>query len=207
MAFVKRPATNSDRQDERTQNRELSGLLEALVSSDPAARRWAVRDLVQYSDAAGALTAQLKVENDASVRKAILLALTQSGSREAIDGLVGCLRSEDVAMRNEAIEAMKLMPDSVGPLMNSLLHDTDPDVRIFSVNVLESLKHPNVEQWLIDVITHDEHINVCATAVDLLVEVGTVASVIPLQNLKQKFTQEPYISFAADLAIKRIQGA
>ena len=207
MAFVKLPATNSDRHDERAQNRELSGLLETLTSSDPTARRWAVRDLVQHPGAVVALTNQLQIENDASVRKAILLALTQSGSREAIDGLVHCLRSEDVGLRNEAIEAMKLMPDSVAPLMNSLLHDADPDVRIFSVNVLESLKHPNVEQWLIDVISHDDHINVCATAVDLLVEVGTVASVIPLQNLKQKFTHEPYISFAADLAIKRIQGA
>lgn len=207
MGFVKRPVTNSDRHDERAQNRELPGLLAALNNSDPTARRWAVRDLVQHPGAVVALNKQLLVENDTSVRKAILLALTQSGSREAIDSLISYLRSEDVAMRNEAIEAMKLMPDSVGPLMNSLLHDTDPDVRIFSVNVLESLKHPNVEQWLIDVIAHDDHINVCATAVDLLVEVGTAESVIPLQNLKQKFRYEPYISFAADLAIKRIQGA
>lgn len=206
MAFVKRPPTDSKRTDERAQNRELSGLLDSLKDLDPVTRRWAARDLVQHPSAASALTEQLMAETDFSVRKAILLTLTQVGSREAIDGLVNCLRSEDVALRNEAIEAMKLMPDEVAPLMNSLLHDTDPDVRIFSVNVLESLKHPKVEQWLIDVISHDDHINVCATAVDLLVEVGTGASIAPLQHLKEKFTHEPYIAFAADLAIKRIQG-
>jgi HEAT repeat protein len=207
MAFVKRPPTDSERSDERDLSRDLSGLLVSLKDADPSKRRWAARDLVQYPTAALTLTAQLLVETDLAVRKAILLTLTQVGSREAIDGLVNCLRSEDVALRNEAIEAMTLMPNEVAPLMNSLLRDPDPDVRIFSVNVLESLKHPHVEQWLIDVISNDGHINVCATAVDLLVEVGTAASIVPLQHLKEQFSHEPYIAFAADLAIKRIQGA
>jgi HEAT repeat protein len=207
MAFVKRPPTDSERSDERDLSRDLSGLLVSLKDADPSKRRWAARDLVQYPTAALTLTAQLLVETDLAVRKAILLTLTQVGSREAIDGLVNCLCSEDVALRNEAIEAMTLMPNEVVPLMNSLLRDPDPDVRIFSVNVLESLKHPHVEQWLIDVISNDDHINVCATAVDLLVEVGTAASIVPLQHLKEQFSHEPYIVFAADLAIKRIQGA
>ncbi|MEE2748809.1 MAG: HEAT repeat domain-containing protein, partial [Pseudomonadota bacterium] len=78
---------------------------------------------------------------------------------------------------------------------------------IFAVNILESLCHPDVEQWLIDVIRDDEHINVCATAVDLLGEVGSEKSEPALLALKERFTDEPYIQFAADLAIKRITGS
>jgi hypothetical protein len=77
-------------------------------------------------------------------------------------------------------------------------------VRIMAVNILESLRHPRVEAWLIEVIERDPVVNVCGTAVDLLGEVGTPASRAALIHLKQRFASEPYIQFAADLALKRI---
>ena len=42
---------------------------------------------------------------------------------------------------------------------------------------------------------------------DLLGEVGSEQSEPALQALKERFTDEPYIQFAADLAIKRIIGS
>jgi hypothetical protein len=47
-------------------------------------------------------------------------------------------------------------------------------------------------------------VNVCATAVDLLGEVGSAASREPLLHLKARFGEEPYIQFAANLALKRL---
>ena len=61
-----------------------------------------------------------------------------------------------------------------------------------------------MEEWLREVIEHDPHVNVCATAVDLLGEVGTPYSQDALENLKSRFPDEPYIRFAADIALKRI---
>jgi len=139
------------------------------------------------------------------VREVILTTLTRLGDDVAIAGLVDCLRSEeDAALRNEALEAMKQLPDEVAPIMAGLLHDADPDVRIFAVNILESLRHPEVEAWLIDVIQHDPHVNVCATAVDLLGEVGSDRAREALLGLKARFAQEPYVQFAASLALRRI---
>jgi HEAT repeat protein len=146
----------------------------------------------------------LQREEDSSVREIILTTLTQLGNAEAVAGLVNCLRSEDASLRNEAIEAMKLLPDEVAPIMGQLLKDPDPDVRIFAVNVLESLRHDQVEEWLNEVINHDAHVNVCAAAVDLLGEVGTLQSLEALNYLKARFPDEPFIRFATDLAIKRI---
>ena len=88
--------------------------------------------------------------------------------------------------------------------MRGLLNDTNPDVRIFAVNILESLRHPEVESWLITVIDNDPQLNVCATAVDLLGEVGSDAAREPLLRLKARYADEPYIQFATDLALKRI---
>jgi HEAT repeat protein len=204
MALVKQQQSEIIDQDERKQVRDCASLELQLSDPDPTARRWAARDLVDCPNASTGLIAQLQRELDSSVREIILTTLTQLGDEQAVAGLVNCLHSEDVALRNEAIEAMKLLPDEVAPIMSKLLQDPDPDVRIFAVNVLESLRHENVEEWLKDVIDQDCHVNVCATAVDLLGEVGTSYSSESLENLKARFPDEPYISFAVDLALKRI---
>ncbi len=205
MAIVKRGKSASIDNDERSRPRDLAGLTAELGDADPVARRWAARDLAAHPDAAPALIALLPCETDSTVREAILMSLTDIGNAIAVQGLVNCLRSEDVALRNEAIEAMKHLPDAVAPIMAGLLADPEPDVRIFAVNVLESLCHPDVEKWLIEVISEDAHINACATAVDLLSEVGSAAAVAPLEALKLRFAGEPYIQFAADLALRRIR--
>ena len=204
MAFVKRTQPEIVEQDERRRERDFDGLCQELDDPNPVARRWAARDLARHAQAAPTLLARLGHEEDPAVREAIITSLTEIGDEATVAGLIDCLRSDDAALRNEAIESLKLLPDVVAPLMTGLLEDDDPDVRIFAVNVLESLRHPDVEHWLIKVISADPHVNVCATAVDLLGEVGTDAAIEPLEGLKARFAGEPYIEFAADLALRRI---
>jgi len=204
MAFVKRTTSEIIDQDERKRERDCASLARQLGDHDPTARRRAAKDMVDCPDASSLLVKQLRCEMDVSVREIILTTLTQRGDAEAVDGLVECLRSEDASLRNEAIEAMKLLPAEVAPIMGGLLSDGDPDVRIFAVNVLESLRHEQVEEWLKEVIERDPHVNVCATALDLLGEVGTPYSREALENLKARFPDHPYIRFAADIALKRI---
>jgi HEAT repeat protein len=207
MAFIKKSGVPPIVDEGRLQQRDFPGLVTQLDDADPAVRRWAARDLLGFRQATTALVARLQLENDRSVREVILTSLTRLGDDIAVAGLVGWLRSEDVQMRNEAIEAMKSLPDEVAPIMGNLLIDEDSDVRIMAVNILESLLHPKVEQWLIEVIENDPVVNVCGTAVDLLGEVGSQASHDSLERLLKRFPTEPYIQFAANLALKRIEKA
>ncbi len=204
MALIK-PQRSPDATPARELERDCASLVISLNNPSAVTRRWAARDLANCPDSSVALVARLGMEFDASVREVILTTLTRLGDSVAVAGLVQCMRSEDAALRNEAIEAMKLLPDAVAPIMRDLLADPDSDLRIFAVNILESLKHPDVELWLREVIERDPHINVCATAVDLLGEVGSEAALVSLQQLKARFAGQTYIQFAADLAIKRIQ--
>lgn len=206
MAFIKSQHAEPVTDDERKQPRDCAHLEADLDSPNPTARRWAARDLTDCPHASAALVARLSKEDDVSVRAVILTTLTTLGDEVAVAGLVECLRSENAALRNEAIEAMKQLPDEVATIMRGLLQDADPDVRIFAVNILETLRHPEVESWLITVIEQDALLNVCATAVDLLGEVGTAASREPLKRLNLRFPDEPYIQFATELALKRING-
>ena len=204
MAIVKQQKTQIIDCDERQRPRDFAGLAYSLEFYQPTARRWAALDLVDFPESSPLLVARLKQEQDDYVRNAILTSLTLLHDSVAIAGLIECLRSEDVALRNEVIETLKHLPDQIAPIMDELLHDADPDVRIFAVNILESLRHEHVEAWLIKVIEQDQHLNVCSVAVDLLSEVGTSASASALQQLKARFVNEPYICFAADLALQRI---
>jgi HEAT repeat protein len=207
MAFIKKsdPPIQHVEHDSRQANRDFAGLLAELDSPNETARRWAVRDLTSLPNTSTPLVARLVLENSSSVRTAILNALAQLGDKEAISGLVNCLRSEEAGLRNEAIQVLKEIPQHVEPIIQNLLNDTDSDVRIFAVNILESLRHKDVEKWLINVIEKDAHLNVCSTAVDLLSEVGTEQALSALKQLKIRFSDEPYICFSVDLAVKRIE--
>jgi HEAT repeat protein len=182
----------------------LATLLAQLESDDAAQRRAAAHALPRDAEASAALARRLPAETDAAARDAMLSALARNGDDTACAGLVACLRSEDALLRNAAIEALKTMPLAIAPLMDDLLADPDADVRIFAINVLESLRHARVEAWLIDVIDGDSEVNVCATAVDLLVEVGTEAAREALERLRLRFPGEPYLGFAIGVALARI---
>jgi HEAT repeat protein len=205
MALVKRKATQPAEPGRPKQQRNREELTRALEDADAAVRRQAARDIVPCLHAAGELVSRLKREQDSAVREVILNSLVRLNDPSAVSGLVDCLRGEDVALRNEVIETFKRLGGEVAPVLRTLLADPDPDVRIFVVNILDSERHPEIESWLIDVIERDAHVNVCSTAVDLLCEAGTEAAIDPLVRLKARFQSEPYIQFAADLALKRIR--
>ncbi len=206
MALTRNSGDDADRKvTPRAHERDFDGLVLALDDAAAATRRWAARDLAGCAQATSALLARLAVERDVSVRQTLLTSLSVMGSEEVVRGLIDFLRSDDAALRNEVVEAMKNMPDAVAAFMPQLLADADTDVRIFAINVLESLRHAEVERWLVDVIASDPSVNVCATAVDLLSEVGTPAAEHALEALKLRFPDEPYIVFATDLALKRVR--
>src|SRR5471032_209784 len=121
MAFIKTDGTVvADQGEARGQERDYAGLLEQLAAADDKVRRWAARDLRQHANASPALLARLRLEHDLAVREVILTSLTRLGDTFAVAGLVDCLRSEDVALRNEAIEAMKALPLAVAPIMGTV---------------------------------------------------------------------------------------
>lgn len=205
MALVKRKVTQPVKPGQPRHERSCEELAAALEDAEAEARRRAARDIVSCPHAASKLISRLSYEQDAAVRQAILNSLTRLNDPSAIGELADCLRSEDAALRNEVIEAFKHMSGEAVPVLRSLLADPDPDVRIFAINILDSERYPEAEIWLMEVIERDAHVNVCATAVELLCEVGTEVAIEPLVRLKERFRSETYIQFAADLALKRIR--
>jgi len=176
-----------------------------LLDTDEAVRRRAAQTLVAKPDSVPLLLARLAQEPQVGVRSAILESLLQLQSDRVVEGLLPLLRSEDAAVRNSVIELLQQMPNLVAPHILALLDDSNPDVRIFTVNILESLRHPKVVEWLVGVLEGDPHVNVCATAIDLLGEVGDHRAVAALRTVKQRFPDDPFIQFSADVALGQIE--
>ncbi|MBB4066075.1 HEAT repeat domain-containing protein [Gellertiella hungarica] len=175
-----------------------------LGGPDAAGRQAAARRLAGNAAAAEALCARFAVETDIPTREAIAVALMRTQSAVTVERLLPFLSSEDAALRNTVIEILQALPAEVAPHMERLLDHPDSDVRIFAVNVLEALRHPKVEEWLIAVVSADRHPNVVATALDLLGEVGTEAAIPALSRIAARFADEPFLKFAAGNAMKRI---
>ncbi len=191
--------------ERRNNERDFNGLVLQLDDPRPTARRWAVRDLAAYPDAYAVLLEYLVKEQDGTVLEGILTNLIAIGTIEVVDGLLPMLRSQDAKLRNSIIEALQQMPEAVGKRMEALLQDPDPDVRIFAINVLQTLRHDHAPQWLHSVILADAHVNVCATAIDVLAEVGTPEMIPDLQALVDRFPDEAFIAYAVGVAARQIQ--
>ncbi|MDQ5908064.1 MAG: hypothetical protein QG599_155 [Pseudomonadota bacterium] len=207
MTLIKKhDATGDAPREFRHQSRDRAGLLCQLEADAPEQRRWAALDLAAFSDAADALCDRLEQETQTPVREAILTSLIQIGGNPVVCGLMPLLRSEDAALRNQVIEALQQLPEAVSPYIERMLADDDADYRIFAINVLANLRHPQAPAWLQDVIERDDNINACAAAVDGLAEIGTPEAIPALTALPERFADDPFMQFCTQTAIRRIQG-
>ena len=118
MGLIKKEAQDvSPETERRSKTRDFEGLIMGLSDPDPMVRRWSARDLANFLGASPYLIKQLKKESDRSVKEVIITSLLRLGDKEAVDGLIECLKSEDAHLRNAAIEALKHLPHRVSPIM------------------------------------------------------------------------------------------
>lgn len=206
MALIKKTQTAPPSEDNRRAPRDRAGLLRQLEDESPDIRRWAALDLAAFPDTATTICAGLEQEIQPVVREAMFTTLIAIGGNAVVKSLIPLLHSEDVPLRNLVIEALQQLPDAVAPYMETMLQDSDPDYRIFAVNVLGNLRHPQAPSWLQMVVEHDLEINVCAAAVEVLAEIGTLESIAALNALPHRFGDDPFMCFCVQAAIHRIQG-
>lgn len=176
----------------------------ALEGPTAAGRRDAARRLAADPETAGMLAARLDRDADTSVREAILAALGRIGTAAAVEHLFARLGSEDVWLRNAAIETLAGMDAAVVDALDRALADPDSDRRIFAVNVLVSLRHPAAAIYARRVLAADAHVNVVAAAIDVLAEIGTPEMVPEIEAAAARFPDAPFLHFAARAARRRI---
>jgi HEAT repeat protein len=181
-------------------------LIRRLAAAEPDDRRHAARELSRVPDAVAALAARLLIESDARVRDALFASLAEIGGHDAAALVAQSLRSEDAALRGGAVEALKTLADDAIEVLDVMLDDADPDVRILAVEVTRVWPSEVAAPRLRHVLDRDAHVNACAAAVDVATEVGTAELIPSLKALQLRFPDEPFLAFAAEIACSRISG-
>jgi HEAT repeat protein len=179
----------------------------ALDSLDAEARWTAARALGAHAEAVPALGAALKREKVPRVREAIMTALIRIGDAASVEDVLPYLRSQDAALRAAAVEALQSLPAAIPPFMAVLFNDRDPDVRLLATELVRNMKASDATRLLCDLIVSEQHPNVCAAAVDVLTEVGTLEALPVLEKCAARFAATPFLPFAISAAIARISGA
>ncbi len=192
--------------ERRRFERNFENLIRQLNSDFSLERRWAARDLSQYPEAVPFLFERLKKEPDISVQEVIITSLLAINNEDVVKGFIELLKSEDAFLRNEVIEALKQIPEKVASYIEKLLHSSDPDLKIFAIDIMGSLDRSMVFKWLKEILENETHVNICATALDLVSEIGTEEFLPLIEKIKNRFSDEPYIQFICDLAKRRIGG-
>jgi hypothetical protein len=174
-----------------------------LQSPEAEVRRAAVRRAARLG-AAAELADGLDGESDHGIREMRLTALARIGGPAAAKPLVELLRSEDALLRNSVLEALQGMGEAIIPQIEGLLDDADSDVRIFAVNILQSLRSPRAPELALKVMARDPHANVCAAAVDVLAETGRPEMAEALRAVTQRFPGDPFLRFSVRAALRRM---
>jgi HEAT repeat protein len=179
-------------------------VLKALNDPSPDLRWAAARTLATQPGGVAALGAALPEEVDPRVRETILTALARSGSPDAIDAMLPCLRSDDAGLRTGVLDALVAIPAQVEARLATLLADPDPDVRLLSCELARALPAAVASALLAALIDRDAEINVCAAAVEVLAEVGLPSALPALERCAKRFPTEPFVAFAIRIAAQRI---
>ncbi|AZR74866.1 hypothetical protein BBF96_07935 [Anoxybacter fermentans] len=156
-------------------------------------------DVVEY------LVTRLVEEESRPVQEAIVSALIAIGTEAVVRWCTELLRSEDAYLRNSAIEVLQLLQHTSLGVVKELLQDPDPDMRLFAVNVLGELKAREAVELLRRVVEVDENINVVATAVEYLGEMGLCDEDRETVRKAAERFSDPFLEYAVEVALKKME--
>jgi HEAT repeat protein len=175
-----------------------------LRHPDPEQRWSAARQLGDRPGAAEHLAAALMRETEPRVVEAIFTSLARRGGEESAPHLFPLLRSDDAALRNGAIEALETMPAALAGQLEALLRDLDSDVRIFAVELTRKMPAESATASLCALLDRETHPNVCAAAIDVLAESGSLDAIPHLERCRDRFATQPFLPFAIAIAIETL---
>jgi len=176
----------------------------SLIKGDAGARRAAARSLANLPGGIKALGKAVAAEGDFSVREAIFTSLARSGDLASVEAVLPHLRSDDANLRTGALDALRAMPDAVRPMLPALLADTDPDVRLLVCEIVRGLDPRDATPMMIELLDRETEVNVCASAVDVLAELGGSDAVPALRRCAGRFSGEQFLRFSIEAAIDQI---
>lgn len=200
MPLVRRP---SEKQE--SDNTDFGEARVLLLAGTPP-ERWAAARLLSTSpDGVSVLIEALHSERDTRVLEAIFTALAKIATPESAYAALPYLRCDDATLRTAALDALRAMPRAVRPHLKALLDDPNDDVRLLACEIVRNLDETDATGLLCTLLDAEQQANVCASAIDVVAEIGTCQALPSLERCMQRFPHDPFIAFAVKIASDSIR--
>lgn len=135
------------------------------------------------------------------VQEAVDMALRRLGGRRAVEALLPVLREENPTARNLAMDLLRSLAGPYQDLLLPLLADPDPDVRIFTADILGACGDALVVPALCDALLHDPDVNVRYQAAISLGQLGYPEAA---PALNRALGDDEWVRFAVIEALMKI---
>ena len=139
---------------------------------------------------------------DIGVQEAVDRALRKIGGPQVASAVVPLLRSEDAPVRNIAMDLLREVGATDIDSLFQLLHDQDPDMRIFAADILGSTGSVLAVAPLRGALLRDPEVNVRYQAA---VSLGSLAFPEAADSLNKALEDEEWVQFSVIEALIKIR--
>ena len=146
--------------------------------------------------------AKLVQSQNLGVQEAADQALRRIGGPEVVRAVAPLLRCDDPPARNIAMDVMREVGNQDFPTLVDLLHDDDPDMRIFASDIIGSTDSLQAVDPLCDALLKDPEVNVRYQAA---VSLGTLGRPEAAKCLNKALADEEWVQFAVIEALAKIR--
>ncbi len=150
------------------------------------------------------LLAGLLASESLGVQEAADMALRKIGGKEVVAAVLPLLRSDEAPARNLSMDILRQVGGDDFSALVGLLHDQDPDIRIFGSDILGSTGNRLAVAPLCDALLKDPEVNVRYQAAVSLGELGHAAAA---KCLGKAMEDDEWVQFAVIEALAKIRDA
>ena len=182
---------------------DCSKVLEELKSDDNEVVREAAFQAGELKCAdAVPLLADLLKTNHLGLQEAADQALRSIGGKGAVQAVVPLLRSDDAPVRNLSMDILREVGAQDFASLVELVHDDDPDIRIFATDILGSTNSFMAVEPLCDALLKDPEVNVRYQAA---VSLGDLANPAAARCLNKAMADDEWVQYAVIEALAKIK--
>jgi HEAT repeat protein len=184
---------------------DCKDLCQRLGGDDPDV----LRDAAYEAGESGCLEAvpalaDLLCSHNLGVQEAADRALRKIGGKEVVAAVKPLLRSDDAPRRNASMDILRAVGAQDFPTLLELLHDADPDIRIFASDILGSTESRLAVPPLCEALLKDPEVNVRYQAA---VSLGELAFHDAATCLGKALGDDEWVQFAVIEALAKIRDA
>ncbi|WP_320174840.1 HEAT repeat domain-containing protein [Maridesulfovibrio sp.] len=182
---------------------DCSKVLEELKSDDNEVVREAAFQAgeLKCADAVPLLADLLKTSH-LGLQEAADHALRNIGGKGAVQAVVPLLRSDEAPVRNLSMDILREVGAQDFASLVDLVHDEDPDIRIFATDILGSTNSFMAVEPLCDALLKDPEVNVRYQAA---VSLGDLANPAAARCLNKAMQDDEWVQYAVIEALAKIK--